>query len=131
MNGQKLMRVQTRGARRISGPLLFLERVTDLPYGAMVQVDAPDGSRKTGQVIEVSEELAVVQVFEDTMGLDVSGTSVCLQEREARLGVSEDLVGRIMNGAGQAPGRAAPGPCGRQTAHRRHAHEPRLPRQAP
>jgi V/A-type H+-transporting ATPase subunit B len=101
MNGPKLMRVHTRGARRISGPLLFLERATDLPYGAMVQVDAPDGSRKTGQVIEVSEELAVVQVFEDTMGLDVSGTSVCLLEREARLGVSEDLVGRIMNGAGR------------------------------
>ncbi|MGA2615457.1 MAG: V-type ATP synthase subunit B [Spirochaetia bacterium] len=95
------MRIETRGARRISGPLLFLERLTDLPYGAMVEVNAPDGSRKTGQVIEVSEELAVVQVFEDTMGLDVSSTSVSLREREARLGVSEELIGRVMNGAGR------------------------------
>jgi V/A-type H+-transporting ATPase subunit B len=101
MSAPSLMRVETRGARRISGPLLFLERATDLPYGAMVEVDAPDGSRKTGQVIEVSEDLAVVQVFEDTMGLDVSGTTVSLREREARLGVSEDLIGRVMNGAGR------------------------------
>ncbi|HTP57969.1 MAG TPA: V-type ATP synthase subunit B [Spirochaetia bacterium] len=101
MSAPDLMRVERRGARRISGPLLFLERATDLPYGAMVEVHAPDGSRKTGQVIEVSEDLAVVQVFEDTMGLDVSGTAVSLREREARLGVSEDLVGRVMNGAGK------------------------------
>ncbi|HUI71593.1 MAG TPA: V-type ATP synthase subunit B [Spirochaetia bacterium] len=95
------MRIETRGTRRISGPLLFLERATDLPYGAMVEVKAPDGSSKNGQVIEVSEDLAVVQVFEDTMGLDVAGTSVSLREREARLGVSEELVGRVMNGAGR------------------------------
>jgi len=101
MSDPSLMRIETRGARRISGPLLFLERATDLPYGAMVEVNAPDGSRKSGQVIEVSEELAVVQVFEDTMGLDVSGTSVSLREREAHLGVSEELVGRVMNGAGR------------------------------
>ncbi|HVP18069.1 MAG TPA: V-type ATP synthase subunit B [Spirochaetia bacterium] len=95
------MRIETRGARRISGPLLFLEYAADLPYGAMVDVNGPDGSRKSGQVIEVSEELAVIQVFEDTMGLDVSGTAVSLREREARLGVSEELIGRVLNGAGR------------------------------
>ena len=100
-NNPSLARNETRGARRISGPLLFLERKTDLPYGAMVEVDAQDGTRKTGQVIEVSEELAVIQVFEDTMGLDVSGTSVSLREREARLAVSEQLIGRVLNGAGR------------------------------
>ncbi len=101
MSAPALMRIETKGARRISGPLLFLERSTDLPYGAMVDVHAADGARKSGQVIEVSEELAVIQVFEDTMGLDVEGTSVSLREREARLGVSEDLIGRVLNGAGR------------------------------
>ncbi|MGA2765570.1 MAG: V-type ATP synthase subunit B [Spirochaetia bacterium] len=101
MSNLSLVRIETRGARRISGPLLFLERSTDLPYGAMVEVCAPDGSRKSGQVIEVSEELAVIQVFEDTMGLDVASTSVSLREREARLGVSEQLIGRVLNGAGR------------------------------
>jgi V/A-type H+-transporting ATPase subunit B len=96
-----LARVELSGARRISGPLLFLERASDLPYGAMVTVNAPDGSRKSGQVIEVSEEIAVIQVFEETMGLDVQGTSVSLREREARLPVGEDLVGRVLNGAGR------------------------------
>ncbi|HVO40347.1 MAG TPA: V-type ATP synthase subunit B [Spirochaetia bacterium] len=101
MTGAGLARVELSSARRISGPLLFLERASDLPYGAMVTVNAPDGSRKSGQVIEVSEEIAVIQVFEETMGLDVQGTSVSLREREARLPVSEDLVGRVLNGAGR------------------------------
>ena len=101
MSDPSLMRTETLGARRISGPLLFLERTIDLPYGAMVDITASDGSRRSGQVIEVSEDLAVVQVFEDTMGLDVSGTSVSLREREARLGVSEELIGRVMDGAGR------------------------------
>ena len=101
MSDPSLMRTETRARARISGPLLFLERTTDLPYGAMVDITASDGSRRSGQVIEVSEELAVVQVFEDTMGLDVAGTSVSLREREARLGVSEELIGRVMDGAGR------------------------------
>ena len=101
MRDAGLTRVEMKGARRISGPLLFLERASDLPYGAMVSVNAPDGGRRSGQVIEVSDDLAVIQVFEETMGLDVAGTSVSLREREARLAVSEDLVGRVLNGAGR------------------------------
>lgn len=131
MSGPSLMRTETLGARRISGPLLFLERTIDLPYGAMVDITASDGSRRSGQVIEVSEDLAVVQVFEDTMGLDVSGTSVSLREREARLGVSEELIGRVMDGAGPAPGWTSPRPCAGEAADWRHPHEPGLPGQAP
>jgi len=96
-----LMRKEYRGVSRVSGPLLFLESAADLPYGAVVEIVAPDGERRSGQVIEVSEQVAVVQVFEQTIGLDVVNTAVTMIDREARLGVSEDLIGRVFNGSGK------------------------------
>jgi V/A-type H+-transporting ATPase subunit B len=80
---------------------LFVEQASDLPFNAVVRIRTPAGELLNGQVIEVSEQFAVVQVFEETIGLDVVSTSITLVDREARLGVSEDLIGRIFNGAGR------------------------------
>jgi V/A-type H+/Na+-transporting ATPase subunit B len=66
-----------------------------------VGIDVPGSPRKSGQVIEVSDDVTVIQVFEETMGLDVTRTRISLLDREARLGVSEDLIGRILNGSGR------------------------------
>jgi V/A-type H+/Na+-transporting ATPase subunit B len=89
-----------RGVRKVSGPLLFVESASDLPYASTVSIHSPDGTRRSGQVIEVSEAVTVIQVFEETMGLDVTRTAISLVDREARLGVSEDMIGRILNGSG-------------------------------
>ena len=100
MSDPLLLSREYRGVRRVSGPLLFVESATDLPYACTVSISAPRGGTRSGQVIEVSEDVTVVQVFEETMGLDVTGTALSLVDREARLGVSEDLIGRILNGSG-------------------------------
>ena len=97
----ELLSRQYSGVSRVAGPLLFVERASDLPYNALVRVRTPDGAMLNGQVIEVSEEHAVVQVFEETTGLDVGSTVISLADRQARLGVSEDLIGRVFNGAGR------------------------------
>ena len=90
-----------QGSRRVAGPLLFVDRASDLPFGSVVTINSADGRKRSGQVIEVSEEYAVIQVFEETLGLDVESTSVTLEEREAVLGVSEGLIGRILNGSAE------------------------------
>ncbi len=84
----------------ISGPLLFVEGARDLPYGAIVNIHLPDDSVRGGQVIEVSERNAVIQVFEETRGLDLAKTSISLREDLARIGVSRELIGRRFNGLG-------------------------------
>lgn len=84
----------------ISGPLLFVEGAKDLPYGAIVNIHLPDETLRGGQVIEVSERHAVIQVFEETRGLDLAKTSISLRENVARLGVSRDLIGRRFSGLG-------------------------------
>ncbi len=101
MSDTTLLRREYRGVRKISGPLLFVEQASDLPFNSVVRIHTPAGGELNGQVIEVSEGLAVIQVFEETIGLDVVNTAISLVDREARLGVSEDLIGRIFNGAGR------------------------------
>jgi V/A-type H+-transporting ATPase subunit B len=85
----------------VSGPLLFLEGAADLAYGAIVNIDDGAGRIRGGQVIEVSDKYTVLQVFEETSGLNLDTTSVSLVEDVARLGVSREMVGRAFNGIGR------------------------------
>lgn len=95
-----LLKKEYNAVTYISGPLLFLEGAKDLAYGAIV--DITDGTRRVrgGQVIEVSDQYTVLQVFEETSGLDLTTTTVSLVEDVARLGVSKDMVGRAFSGIG-------------------------------
>ncbi|MCL6527916.1 MAG: V-type ATP synthase subunit B, partial [Thermaceae bacterium] len=85
----------------VSGPLLFLEGAKDLAYGAIVNIDDGSGRVRGGQVIEVSDQYTVLQVFEETSGLNLEHTTVSLVEDVARLGVSKEMVGRAFNGIGR------------------------------
>ncbi|MGA8857683.1 MAG: HAS-barrel domain-containing protein, partial [Candidatus Bathyarchaeia archaeon] len=60
----------------ISGPLLFVKNVKGVGYGELVRIRTPTGEERRGQVLEVRRDLAVVQVFEGTSGLDIPSTSV-------------------------------------------------------
>jgi V/A-type H+-transporting ATPase subunit B len=86
---------------RISGPLLFVKAVSGVGYGELVRIIAPNGEEKRGQVLEVSEDLAVVQVFEGTSGLDVPSTKVRFAGETIKLPVSSDMLGRIFDGSGR------------------------------
>ena len=72
----------------ISGPLLFLENVRDFPYGSLVEIILPTGEIRNGQILEISTDHALVQIFEETVGMDVKKTSVRLKEEVARIGIS-------------------------------------------
>jgi V/A-type H+-transporting ATPase subunit B len=85
----------------ISGPLLFAEKAEKLPYSSMVKILMPSGEERHGQVLEVSEEHAVVQVLEETTGLDVASTIIRMEEDVARLGVSRNMIGRVFSGSGR------------------------------
>ncbi len=84
----------------VSGPLLFLQNAPDLSYNAIVKIVDGNGRERGGQVIEVSKEFTVLQVFEETSGIDLSSTTVSLVENVARLGVAREMIGRRFDGAG-------------------------------
>lgn len=86
--------------RGIAGPLLFVERLKQASLGELVEIILPDGEPRPGQVIELSEQHAAIQVLEETTGLGVSGTRVRLTESAAMMDLSPDLLGRRFSGAG-------------------------------
>ena len=83
----------------VSGPLIFIEQGERFAYGSILDIIMPDGSIRTGQVLEVSKEHAVVQVLEQTAGLDVKDTAVRLRAETAKIGVSKEMIGRAFNGS--------------------------------
>jgi len=86
---------------RLEGALLFVENVKGVGFGELVRVTAPDGEKRMGQVLEISEDLAIVQVFEGTQGLDTERTSVTFVGETISMPVSSDMIGRIFDGRGE------------------------------
>jgi V/A-type H+-transporting ATPase subunit B len=99
-SGRDLITRDYRTIRYISGPLLFVEGAKRVSLGEMVAILLPDGETRRGQVIEISEEHAVIQVLEETAGMGPATTRVRFTESVARMDLSLDLLGRRFNGAG-------------------------------
>jgi len=77
-----------------------VEGVRRVSMGEMVEVLLPDGASRRGQVIEFSDRFAVVQILEESTGIDVRFTRVRFAGTSARMPLSLDLLGRRFDGAG-------------------------------
>jgi V/A-type H+-transporting ATPase subunit B len=105
---RSLLSVEYQTVNYVTGPLIFVEDVHSVAYNEMVAIVMPDGSERSGQVLEVSGDTAVIQVFEGTAGIDIATTRVRFLEEVARIDVSADLLGRILHGAGKPIDGGAP-----------------------
>ena len=85
----------------VTGPLMIVDGVEDVAYAELVQITTSTGEKRLGQVLEVREDKAIVQVFEGTRGLDTKNTSVRFIGETMKLGVSIEMLGRIFNGIGK------------------------------
>src|SRR3989338_3117276 len=85
---------------RVAGPLVFVEKTEPVGYGELVNIALPDGQIKNGQVLDTSDDMVVVQVFEGTAGIDKE-TRVKFLGETIKLPVSENMLGRILSGAGK------------------------------
>ncbi|MCK4972431.1 MAG: V-type ATP synthase subunit B [Candidatus Heimdallarchaeota archaeon] len=86
----------------VSGPLMFvdLKGMGGVSYGEMVEIQTTAGERRRGQVLDVSKELAVIQCFEGTSGLETKDTVCRFLGETMRIGVSQEMLGRVFNGRG-------------------------------
>jgi V/A-type H+-transporting ATPase subunit B len=69
-------------------------------YGELVECLDNAGNRRTGQVLDTSDEVVVVQLFEGTSGLTLPGTRMRFMGEPLTLDVSEQMLGRVLNGLG-------------------------------
>jgi len=94
-------RLDYRTVSGVNGPLVILDNVKFPKYAEIVNLTLPDGTKRAGQVLEVSGRRAVVQVFEGTSGIDAKKTRVEFSGDTLKIPVSEDMLGRVFNGSGK------------------------------
>src|SRR3972149_859861 len=72
----------------ISGPLIFVDRITGGSLGEMCVIELPEGERRTGQILQLMGNSAIVQVLEGTSGIDSDESRVLPTGETAKTGVS-------------------------------------------
>lgn len=93
--------VEYRTVRAIKGPLVVVEKVKGVSYGEVVKIKGGDGRERLGQVLEAQEDLAILQVFEGTNGLDTKNTAIKFTGETMKIGLSMEILGRVFDGAGR------------------------------
>lgn len=93
--------VEYRGVKSVDGPIVVVKRSENVAYNETVYVRDRFGEKRTGRVIDVSDEVAIVQIFGSTTGIDLKDTTVEFLEEPLELRVGPDLLGRIFNGLGE------------------------------
>ena len=90
-----------RSVTQVAGPLLIVEGVEEVAYGEVVYIRTPEGDNRMGQVLESQENVAIVQVFEGTRGLDTDQTRVRFSGDIMRISLSREILGRSFDGLGR------------------------------
>ncbi|MCH7940355.1 MAG: V-type ATP synthase subunit B [Thaumarchaeota archaeon] len=85
----------------IKGPLVVVDGVENAMFDELVEIQTTEGEKRLGKVLEVGNGKAVVQVFEGTMGLSVSGTKAKFVGKVMTMPLSEEILGRVFDGLGR------------------------------
>ena len=93
------MQKEYKTITEISGPLVFAEVDEPIGYDEIVEIETPNGSIRRGQILETSSSAVAIQVFEGTSGID-KNSSVRFLGETLQMDLTEDLLGRVLSGAG-------------------------------
>jgi len=89
-----------RTVAQIAGPLVFVEKTEPVGYSELVNIVTADGTVKRGQVLDTSDEVVVVQVFETTAGIG-RDSGIRFTGETIKMPVGKDMLGRILSGGGK------------------------------
>jgi V/A-type H+-transporting ATPase subunit B len=90
-----------RSVTQVAVPLMIVNGVEEVAYGEVVYIRTPGGENRMGQVLESQENVAIVQVFEGTRGLDTDQTRVRFSGDIMRISLSKEMLGRSFDGLGR------------------------------
>lgn len=80
---------------------MVVEGVAGVGWDEYVLVALDDGQMRHGLVLEIDRDVAIVQIFEGTDGMNREGVRVAFQGRPLRVPVGEMWLGRVCNGGGE------------------------------
>ncbi len=93
--------VQYSKIAEIKGPLVIVDDVENAAFDELVEILTSSGEKRLGKVLEVGNGKAIVQVFEGTTGLSISGTKARFVGKVMEMPVSREVLGRVFDGLGR------------------------------
>lgn len=96
----KTMYKEYKTIREVVGPLMLVEGVEGVKYNELVDIVGADGEKRQGKVLEINRDKAVVQLFENSQGLQISTSKARFLGHAQQLAVSKDMLGRVFDGMG-------------------------------
>ncbi len=94
------MQKEYKTLQSIAGPLILVNGVEGIKYEELVEMTTPQGQKRLGRVLEVNNDTALVQMFENTQGITTEGTKAKFLGKPLEIGVSSDMLGRVFSGQG-------------------------------
>jgi V/A-type H+-transporting ATPase subunit B len=88
------------GVEKIDGPIIFVRKTHPVGYRELAQCIDSSGNIRLGIVLETSNDMVVIQVFEGTSGLTLPATRIRFSGQPLSIPVSRSMLGRIFNGLG-------------------------------
>ncbi len=111
MSNESFAKREYSTTTRVEGPIIAVSGIHNVGYNELVEVTDPSGNKRLGQVLETAHNLAVVQIFEGTMGLSLQNTRVRFKGEPFELPVTKQMLGRVFDGLGR-PIDGLPAPIG-------------------
>ena len=95
------MQKEYRTIQEVAGPLMLVKDVEGVAYNELGEIQLPNGERRRCKVLEVDGSNVLVQLFENSAGINLEHSKVRFFGHSLELGVSEDMLGRIFSGMGE------------------------------
>ena len=90
-----------RTIQEVAGPLMMVRGVEGVTYNELGEIELSNGEKRRCKVLEVDGTNAMVQLFENSAGINLDSSKVRFLGRSMELGVSEDMLGRVFDGIGR------------------------------
>ena len=87
--------------QEVAGPLMLIKGVENVTYNELGEIELANGEKRRCKVLEIDGTNALVQLFENSAGINLSNSKVRFLGRTMELGVSEDMLSRVFDGLGQ------------------------------
>ena len=90
-----------RTIEEVAGPLMLVKNVENVAYNELGEIELANGEKRRCKVLEINGTDALVQLFENSTGINLSDSKVRFLGRQMELGVSKDMLGRVFDGLGR------------------------------
>ena len=87
--------------REVAGPLMMVSDVDNVKYDELGEIELPNGDIRRCKVLEINGTNALVQLFENSAGINLADSKVRFLGRGMELPVSPDMLSRVFDGLGR------------------------------